>query len=69
MNFIIELKQSILHLIAGEPAGPIGLLIILIGFGLMCWGAGELAGALARLYGQMRYEDAEKRRKYLERDE
>lgn len=66
MNFIIELKATLYQLANGEPSGPLGYVIVLVSFSLLVWGAGELAGAAARLYGQMRYQDAEKRRKYLE---
>lgn len=69
MNFIIELKATLHQLANGEPSGPLGYVIVLVAFSLLAWGAGELAGAAARLYGQMRYQDAEKRRKYLEGDE
>lgn len=69
MNFIIELKATLHQLANGEASGPLGYVIVLAVFSLLAWGAGELAGAAARLYGHMRYEDAEKRRKYLEVDE
>lgn len=68
MNFIIELKATLQHLTNGEASGPLGLVIVLIVFSLLVWGAGELAGTLARLYVAMRYQDAEKRRQFIEGD-
>lgn len=66
---LLHLKQTLEQIAAGEPSGPLGLLLVVLGMALLVGVVSLIAGAAAQLYGSMRYQDAEKRRKWLEGDE
>ena len=66
---LLHLKQTLALIAAGEPSGPLGLLIVSAGIMLAIIIVTWIAGKAAEIYGTMRYQDAEVRRKWLEGDE
>lgn len=66
---LLHLKQTLALIAAGEPSGPLGLLLIAAGFTLTVWMLSKAISALVEAYAKYRYLDAEVRRKWLEGDE
>lgn len=66
---LLHLKQTLALIAAGEPSGPLGLLLVAGGVMLAIIAVTWITGKAAEIYGSMRYQDAEKRRHYLEGDE